>query len=175
MVDALVSGASVERRAGSSPVLGTKPNEYLTGWNNGEMAELVDALLWGGSDRWVVWVRVSFSSPKTKKNLKKIQIAEIAQLVEHNLAKVRVASSSLVFRSKERGCIGWYILFPFISFVILSVSEGSVYTSCCFFMMMLCIRMHSIVSVFKMEPLSAMEIAVYQFQHFFLVAVYFAT
>ena len=29
-------------------------------------------------------------------------IAEIAQLVEHNLAKVRVASSSLVFRSTER-------------------------------------------------------------------------
>ena len=28
-------------------------------------------------------------------------IAEIAQLVEHNLAKVRVASSSLVFRSKD--------------------------------------------------------------------------
>ena len=28
------------------------------------------------------------------------QDAEIAQLVEHNLAKVRVASSSLVFRSK---------------------------------------------------------------------------
>ena len=27
--------------------------------------------------------------------------AEIAQLVEHNLAKVRVASSSLVFRSIE--------------------------------------------------------------------------
>ena len=29
-------------------------------------------------------------------------ISEIAQLVEHNLAKVRVASSSLVFRSKEK-------------------------------------------------------------------------
>ena len=29
------------------------------------------------------------------------QIAEIAQLVEHNLAKVRVASSSLVFRSRK--------------------------------------------------------------------------
>ena len=28
--------------------------------------------------------------------------AEIAQLVEHNLAKVRVASSSLVFRSKKK-------------------------------------------------------------------------
>ena len=28
-------------------------------------------------------------------------IAEIAQLVEHNLAKVGVASSSLVFRSKK--------------------------------------------------------------------------
>ena len=51
MVDAHVSGACVERRAGSSPVLGTILN------------------------------------------------AEIAQLVEHNLAKVRVASSSLVFRS----------------------------------------------------------------------------
>ena len=50
MVDAYVSGAYVERRAGSSPVLGT------------------------------------FN-------------AEIAQLVEHNLAKVGVASSSLVFRS----------------------------------------------------------------------------
>ena len=33
-------------------------------------------------------------------SLHKIKIAEIAQLVEHNLAKVRVASSSLVFRSK---------------------------------------------------------------------------
>ena len=31
----------------------------------------------------------------------KINFAEIAQLVEHNLAKVRVASSSLVFRSKK--------------------------------------------------------------------------
>ena len=31
--------------------------------------------------------------------------AEIAQLVEHNLAKVRVASSSLVFRShREKSC-----------------------------------------------------------------------
>ena len=30
-------------------------------------------------------------------------IAEIAQLVEHNLAKVGVASSSLVFRSKSKG------------------------------------------------------------------------
>lgn len=29
--------------------------------------------------------------------------AEIAQLVEHNLAKVRVASSSLVFRSNFNG------------------------------------------------------------------------
>ena len=46
MVDALVSGASVERRAGSSPVLGTKPNEHLKLKQiNGEMAELVDALL----------------------------------------------------------------------------------------------------------------------------------
>ena len=42
MVDALVSGASVERRAGSSPVLGT----FQTVLHNyGGVAELVDALL----------------------------------------------------------------------------------------------------------------------------------
>ena len=36
---------------------------------------------------------------------KRTTYAEIAQLVEHNLAKVRVASSSLVFRSaKEKSC-----------------------------------------------------------------------
>ena len=58
MVDAHVSGACVERHAGSSPVLGT-------------------LLLKKGES----------------------SNAEIAQLVEHNLAKVRVASSSLVFRS----------------------------------------------------------------------------
>jgi hypothetical protein len=32
----------------------------------------------------------------------KLLIAEVAQLVEHDLAKVGVASSSLVFRSKAR-------------------------------------------------------------------------
>ena len=37
--------------------------------------------------------------------------AEIAQLVEHNLAKVRVASSSLVFRSMfEKSSRDWYQL-----------------------------------------------------------------
>ena len=41
MVDALVSGASVERRAGSSPVLGTR---FLQKYYGG-VAELVDALL----------------------------------------------------------------------------------------------------------------------------------
>ena len=43
--------------------------------------------------------RVSSSLILFTKNLK--ENAEIAQLVEHNLAKVRVASSSLVFRSKK--------------------------------------------------------------------------
>ena len=44
MVDALVSGASVERRAGSSPVLGTarRRGGHIA---YGEVAELVDALL----------------------------------------------------------------------------------------------------------------------------------
>ena len=64
MVDAHVSGACVSRRAGSSPVLGTEPddstsnkssaddihplisaNESRTTTKNGEVAELVDALL----------------------------------------------------------------------------------------------------------------------------------
>ena len=34
-------------------------------------------------------------------NIRNVVYAEIAQLVEHNLAKVGVASSSLVFRSRE--------------------------------------------------------------------------
>ena len=60
LVDAHVSGACVERHAGSSPVLGTILN------------------------------------------------AEIAQLVEHNLAKVRVASSSLVFRFFFERLLEWW-------------------------------------------------------------------
>ena len=43
LVDAHVSGACVERHAGSSPVLGTL--FYSTVFNVGEVAELVDALL----------------------------------------------------------------------------------------------------------------------------------
>ena len=45
MVDALVSGASVERRAGSSPVLGTVSCDVGHEALSGEVAELVDALL----------------------------------------------------------------------------------------------------------------------------------
>ena len=41
MVDAHVSGACVERHAGSSPVLGTTHEVFVFGG----MAELVDALL----------------------------------------------------------------------------------------------------------------------------------
>ena len=41
-------------------------------------------------------------APAIRKVVEKhISTAEIAQLVEHNLAKVGVASSSLVFRSKS--------------------------------------------------------------------------
>ena len=42
--------------------------------------------------------RSTFASANEKTTLE-CRNAEIAQLVEHNLAKVRVASSSLVFRS----------------------------------------------------------------------------
>ena len=48
LVDAHVSGACAARRAGSSPVLGTKhkkPKRLFDFLNVGEMAELVDALL----------------------------------------------------------------------------------------------------------------------------------
>ena len=45
--------------------------------------------------------------------LHQITIAEIAQLVEHNLAKVRVASSSLVFRSKREISLRWFLFFWF--------------------------------------------------------------
>ena len=38
--------------------------------------------------------------------------AEIAQLVEHNLAKVRVASSSLVFRSSPDQISGFFVTMP---------------------------------------------------------------
>ena len=57
------------------------------------MAELADALDLGSSVP-DVRVQVSLSAPRSK------NLAGIAQLVEHNLAKVRVASSSLVSRSK---------------------------------------------------------------------------
>ena len=43
------------------------------------------------------------AQPRKPKIVK--QFAEIAQLVEHNLAKVRVASSSLVFRSQVWICV----------------------------------------------------------------------
>ena len=41
------------------------------------------------------------SHPEYQKETLETANAEIAQLVEHDLAKVGVASSSLVFRSKE--------------------------------------------------------------------------
>ena len=52
--------------------------------------------------------------------------AEIAQLVEHNLAKVRVASSSLVFRSKRINIIGslFFVFITQISTIILKIIRG---------------------------------------------------
>ena len=46
-----------------------------------------------------MFVPLQSHSENIQKNPK--ESAEIAQLVEHNLAKVGVASSSLVFRSKK--------------------------------------------------------------------------
>ena len=39
---------------------------------------------------------------RNKRDVRSLYFAEIAQLVEHNLAKVGVASSSLVFRSENQ-------------------------------------------------------------------------
>ena len=44
--------------------------------------------------------KVHFHTASAAENAELRSNAEIAQLVEHNLAKVGVASSSLVFRSK---------------------------------------------------------------------------
>lgn len=47
----------------------------------------------------------------------KVANAEVAQLVEHHLAKVRVAGSNLVFRSEKFHStenVGWNFLFRFI-------------------------------------------------------------
>ena len=41
-----------------------------------------------------------------------VSLAEIAQLVEHNLAKVGVASSSLVFRSDSSTCKRVLFFYP---------------------------------------------------------------
>ena len=91
LVDAHVSGACVERHAGSSPVLGTL-------------------------------------------FVKRASFAEIAQLVEHNLAKVRVASSSLVFRSflcfvkeTERRCV---VMHDAPSFLFITIQIGLFSSSC---------------------------------------------
>ena len=48
------------------------------------------------------------------------QNAEIAQLVEHNLAKVRVASSSLVFRSLSSRMLEWLNVYTIFNLFRLS-------------------------------------------------------
>ena len=77
LVDAHVSGACAARRAGSSPVLGTLFYRYFEG--------VVSIATW------------EFESPPLHHFF--LNFAEIAQLVEHNLAKVGVAGPSPVFRS----------------------------------------------------------------------------
>ena len=49
----------------------------------------------------------TFALAFREKHLRNQENAEIAQLVEHNLAKVGVASSSLVFRSKIAQVAEW--------------------------------------------------------------------
>ena len=51
--------------------------------------------------------------------------AEIAQLVEHNLAKVGVASSSLVFRSLEQQLAVFFVCVCFVEFLVRKWGSGS--------------------------------------------------
>ena len=55
-----------------------------------------------------------FESHLLHNKLKIHSNAEIAQLVEHNLAKVGVASSSLVFRSKVKIAIAIFFLYQLV-------------------------------------------------------------
>ena len=55
-----------------------------------------------------------FESHLLHNKLKIQRNAEIAQLVEHNLAKVGVASSSLVFRSKVKIAIAIFFLYQLV-------------------------------------------------------------
>ena len=53
---------------------------------------------------------ICFTESRQKPEIFDTKIAEIAQLVEHDLAKVGVASSSLVFRSpKSRLSSGFFV------------------------------------------------------------------
>ena len=64
-----------------------------------------------------------FESPSLhirKSNSFKNFFAEIAQLVEHNLAKVGVASSSLVFRSQAERQLKRFLRLPFLFFILHS-------------------------------------------------------
>ena len=78
---------------GSNPSIGSSSGKGLSGeilgeYQSGQMGQTVNLLtyVFGGSNP---------SSPT---------IAEVAQLVEHQPSKLRVASSNLVFRSKVSRC-----------------------------------------------------------------------
>ena len=62
-------------------------------------SRLRDMRSFGASREQWKFTYIAEAQPKNSKIPK--EFAEIAQLVEHNLAKVGVASSSLVFRSKK--------------------------------------------------------------------------
>ena len=90
LVEQLICNQSV---GGSSPFIGSTNGRQKnkTGrYQSGQMGQTVNLLVYtfGGSNP---------SSP-TKKT---ILVAEVAQLIEHQPSKLRVASLSLVFRSKD--------------------------------------------------------------------------
>jgi hypothetical protein len=57
---------------------------------------------------------------------KEIEYADLAHLVERHLAKVEVASSSLVIRSSKKGCaksVSFFSLTKFISICIIKLNN----------------------------------------------------
>ena len=70
-------------------------------------SSLLKGRFWLKNTFFAIFLKKSAEKFGSKKNLRTFAIpfgkyAEIAQLVEHNLAKVGVASSSLVFRSENQ-------------------------------------------------------------------------
>ena len=88
---------------GSNPTRGSSKKFAMGGFQSGQMGQTVNLLVFtfGGSN----------PSPPTNASfacrMASVANAEVAQLIEHQPSKLRVASLSLVFRSKKKQTIAY--------------------------------------------------------------------